>query len=137
MSLEKGLLANVGKVPIFKPGQNTEGYVDLMLFLLPNGASVPGQQASQIVNAHFPSTCFDVLKEKIGRGDYVRVKFHRLGFSKPHPVVGQSNNVVNYLTVKATDIEVLRKAKERTPAISEKAPTESEAQAYRVATSGQ
>ncbi|MCP4475321.1 MAG: hypothetical protein GY821_12315 [Gammaproteobacteria bacterium] len=144
LSLEKGFRANLGKNPELmksKDGDPSKDYVDMMLFLVPNGAKeINRQQATQIVNARFPTDCFDQLKETFSCGDYVRINFDRLDFSKSHSMLQLSDNVINYITVYATGITLLSKAKNRPKngVVIEVATTvEDDARAYREATSGQ
>ena len=105
LSVEKGIRGNIGKAPVFR-GEGDKEYADMMIFLVPNGAE-PHNQASQIVNVHFPQALFEELKA-FGPGDYIQAGFDRIDLAKV--MIEEGSEPVLYVSVKATSIKLLRKA---------------------------
>jgi hypothetical protein len=104
LSVDKGLRGNIGKISEIKKHLG-ETYVDMMVFLLPNGNSKT-ENVSHIVNIHFPCEMFLKLRDFFV-GDYVRVNFDRIDFSKnTNPRAKDEKNL--YIIVKATSIELIR-----------------------------
>jgi len=106
MSTEKGLRGNIGKITTVAK-KNGEVFKDVMLFLVPNGDVNQDEKSSQIVNVHFPQAAFPVL-EQYGLQDYVRIHFDRIDLAKG--ISKKTGEEVLYISVKANDIELLKKA---------------------------
>ena len=108
LSVEKGIRGNIGRKPEFVE-KNGDSFVDVMLFLIPNGDK-NNEQFSQIVNVHFPKEALKELRE-FGQGDYVRIKFDRIDLAKS--ISKKTEVEMLYITVKANSIELIRKAPEK------------------------
>jgi hypothetical protein len=105
LSVEKGLRGNIGKIAVAEK-KDGKTFMDVMLFLVPNGDNNEDTQ-SQVVNAHFPEEAFDELKN-YDVSDYVRVYFDRIDLAKG--INKQSGKEALYISVKASGIEMLKKA---------------------------
>lgn len=108
LSVEKGLRGNIGKIAVTKKKDGTT-FMDVMLFLVANGDNNDDTQY-QVVNAHFPEEAFDELKNYDVR-DYVRVYFDRIDLAKD--VNKKLGKEALYISVKASGIEMLKKAKKK------------------------
>lgn len=109
LSVEKGLRGNIGKMRAVAKS-NGESFVDMMLFLVPNGNVNQYDKLSQIVNVHFPIEKLQELKQ-YSLSDYVRIHFDRIDLAKGiHKGTGVE---VLYVTAKANRIELLKKAEQK------------------------
>ena len=108
LSVEKGLRGNIGKMAVVEK-KDGSAFMDVMLFLVANGDNNRDAQ-SQIVNVHFPQEAFEELKS-YGVSDYVRVYFDRIDLAKG--ISKQSGQEALYISVKATGIEMLKKAEKK------------------------
>lgn len=105
MSVVKGLRGNIGKMSLSKKKDGTP-FMDMMVFLVANGDN----NMSQVVNVHFPEEAFEELKN-FDVSDYVRVYFDRIDLAKG--INKQSGKEALYITVKASGINMLKKAQKK------------------------
>ena len=108
LSVEKGLRGNIGKIAVSEK-KDGKSFMDVMIFLVANGDNNDDTQ-SQVVNAHFPEEAFEELKN-FAVSDYVRVHFDRIDLAKG--VNKQSGKEALYISVKASGIEMLKKAEKK------------------------